>query len=170
MTIFTSRTPSQEAKNLTLPVGSNVETEPGTIDVSWAEDALRGRELPRRSAVQGGGANRRRRLALVVACAVMCACTAIAAVATVASPASPGQVHEHGVTPSAVHRATASVEPTSMSSSAFFTCPFSLLSVRGTRGDLVNSNGPLSCPDTWPALLPVSTPTATRTPRVRRAR
>lgn len=167
MTITSPLTPTQEAKSLVDAVGSKLETEPGAIDVSWAEKALRDARRPSSVAVQEA-APRCRWLRLLVAAVVLCACAAIAAVTNVASPAAPG--NQHRPTPSVVHHAPESIEPARTGSSISLSCPVSLLSHSGAHGVHANSLDPLSCTDTWPALLPVSAPTETQMPRLRRAR
>ena len=169
MTITSPLTPSQEAESPVDAAGSNIETEPGTIDVSWLDNALRDARRPRPMAVREA-ARRRPWWKILVAVVVLCACGAIGAIVNAAGPGPRGQANEHRAAPSAVHRVPESAGPAYPSSSAFVSCPFSLLSHTAARGGTANSLDPLSCTDTWPALTPVSPPAGTQTPHPRRPR
>ncbi len=89
MTITSPVSPLERALSPVVEAGSKLETEPGTIDVSWAERALRDAEGPKEVTLRETAA-RHRWLKLLAMAVVLCACTATGAVTNQTSPIPTG--------------------------------------------------------------------------------
>ncbi len=166
MTITSPVSPPGRALSPVVEAGSKLETEPGTIDVSWAERALRDAEGPKEVTLRETAA-RHRWLKLLAMAVVLCACTATGAVTNQTSPIPPAPVHQRRAAPPAVHRVPASVKPSGPRPVTSPGCPFSQLARPGANGDAVPS-GKLSCRGSWSFFLPFWPPAETPAPLVGR--